>query len=321
VKNSWHKFKNWEYWPAYIVFVPSFFLWLMHAIWLRNFRFFKFVNPSFPNNGFHEKSKTEIYKLLPAHLYPKTIFVEAHAAINLSEMLKQYNFQYALIAKPDNGKRGIGVQKINNLEELKQYHSASDLDYLIQEQTTLKNEIGLFYYKHPTSKVATITGLVGKEWMTVIGDGEQTVLQLMKQNPRYALQIKRLQCDNASRLQIIPNLLQHFRIEEIGNHNRGTKFIDESHRITPKLQKTFQDICKKIDGFYYGRFDIRFDNWADLENGKNFIILEINGAASEPAHIYDPKHSIYYGWTEIFKHQQILFSIAKFNQKILFSKK
>jgi hypothetical protein len=31
----------------------------------------------------------------------------------------------------------------------------------------------------------------------------------------------------------------------------------------------------------------------ELEQGINFSIVELNGAASEPTHIYDPKHSLF----------------------------
>jgi hypothetical protein len=32
----------------------------------------------------------------------------------------------------------------------------------------------------------------------------------------------------------------------------------------------------------------------ELEQGINFSIVELNGAASEPTHIYDPKHSLFF---------------------------
>jgi hypothetical protein len=35
-------------------------------------------------------------------------------------------------------------------------------------------------------------------------------------------------------------------------------------------------------GFYFGRLDIMYQSIADLEQGKDFAIVELNGAASEP---------------------------------------
>lgn len=54
----------------------------------------------------------------------------------------------------------------------------------------------------------------------------------------------------------------------------------------------------------------------DLENGKNLSIIEINGALSEPAHIYDPKHSFYLGISEILRHQKMMLEICIENHRL-----
>jgi hypothetical protein len=57
----------------------------------------------------------------------------------------------------------------------------------------------------------------------------------------------------------------------------------------------------QIPEFYYGRLDIMFTSWEDLAQGLNFSIVEVNGAGSEPTHIYDPKHSIFFAWNGNYK--------------------
>ena len=101
-----------------------------------------------------------------------------------------------------------------------------------------------------------------------------------------------------------------------GNHARGAKFIDDTALTDELLLATIDEICKKIDGFYYGRLDIRFSNWDDLRNGKNFSIIEVNGAGSEPTHIYDPSHSLFFAWKEIIRHWWILYTISKANHRL-----
>ena len=34
--------------------------------------------------------------------------------------------------------------------------------------------------------------------------------------------------------------------------------------------------------------DVKFNSWEELYEGKNFMIIELNGSGSEPTHIYDP---------------------------------
>jgi hypothetical protein len=74
-------------------------------------------------------------------------------------------------------------------------------------------------------------------------------------------------------------------------------------------------ICNRVPEFYYGRLDIRFKDWESLARGEDFSIIEVNGSGSEPTHIYDPQHSIFFAWREIIKHWKILYQICKANNK------
>lgn len=100
-----------------------------------------------------------------------------------------------------------------------------------------------------------------------------------------------------------------------GNHSRGSKFIDASYLISDKLTNVIHEMCLQIDGFYFGRMDIMYNSIAELEAGKNFQIVEINGAASEPTHIYDPKHSIFFAWKELARHISYMHKISVENNK------
>jgi len=102
-----------------------------------------------------------------------------------------------------------------------------------------------------------------------------------------------------------------------GNHARGAKFIDISHLIDAKLTKTIDAVCKSIPGFYFGRMDVRYNDWDEMKEGKGFSIIEVNGAGSEPTHIYDPSHSIFFAWKEIIRHWIILSKISRQNHKLL----
>lgn len=100
-------------------------------------------------------------------------------------------------------------------------------------------------------------------------------------------------------------------IVPFGNHNRGALFLSRNEFISDKLEKVFNDLLNNIDGFYFGRLDIRFNTFEELEQGKNFSIIELNGAISEPTHIYDPKHSFWFGQRGIFRHQILMKNVIK----------
>ena len=42
-------------------------------------------------------------------------------------------------------------------------------------------------------------------------------------------------------------------------------------------------------------------------------MIEVNGAGSEPTHIYDPRHSLFFAWKEIVRHWYILWKISRRN--------
>ena len=58
-----------------------------------------------------------------------------------------------------------------------------------------------------------------------------------------------------------------------------------------------------------------YSNVEDLKAGKNFSIVELNGAGSEPTHIYDPRHSLFFAWKEIARHLKLLCIISIKNHK------
>jgi hypothetical protein len=43
--------------------------------------------------------------------------------------------------------------------------------------------------------------------------------------------------------------------------------------------------------------------------------VELNGAASEPTHIYDPKHSLFFAWKELARHITYMYEISVANNK------
>jgi hypothetical protein len=317
--NSWrltlHKIKNWEYWPMGVLYLPIVFVWIYYACKARSFFFFNAANPSIANGGFMMESKKEIYDLIPENYYPKTLLFKNGASFSRLRQHVLNELSFPVIAKPDIGLRGSAVKKINNESELQQYFLKADFDFLVQEYVPYGNEVGIFYVRYPGELHGRITGIVAKEFLSVEGDGQSTILELLKKDPRHAMQIKNLMREYGGRMF---NILPHdevLNLVPVGNHCRGAKFIDASHLATPALIKTIDDVCRQIEGFYFGRIDIMYQSIEELEKGRNFSIIEINGAASEPTHIYDPKHTIFFAWKEMARHIGLMYNAGARNRK------
>ena len=260
------------------------------------------------------ESKIEIYDLIPQQYYPKTVIIRVNTDLAVViKKLEESNLNFPLILKPDMGLRGNAVKKVINLEELKAYHQKADFDFLIQDVIPFENEVGIFYVKFPNESKGRITGIVSKEYLIVEGDGVSTIEQLIKKNPRFELQLNALKKEYKD--ELLKVLLEGNKVNLVpyGNHARGAKFIDSSHLISEKLTNVIENISRDISEFYFGRFDIMYNTFEELENGQNFSIVELNGSGSEPTHIYDPKHSIFFAWKELARHIGYMYEIGKQN--------
>ncbi len=261
------------------------------------------------------ESKKEIYDLIPPEYYPKTILIQPNDDLEtILQRINSENIQFPLIAKPDIGLRGTAVKKISNADELASYFSKANFNVLIQSLIPYENEIGLFYVKLP-NQPGKITGIVAKEFMILTGNGKNTIRELLHQDKRYLLQLEVLEQEYKEKLNTILNKGETINLVPYGNHCRGTKFVDASHEITPEMIESFNTICNQIEGFYFGRMDIMYQSYEVLAQGKNFQIIEINGAISEPTHMYDPKHSLLFGWKELTRHFHYMYLISKNNHK------
>lgn len=312
------KITHWEYWPFNVVYVPIYFYWAWLSLKSRSFFFFSTSNPTIENGGFLMESKKNIYDIIPLQFYPNTILINHNDNVgSISEQISNRNLQYPLIAKPDIGMRGLQVKKVSSFDDITDYLLKTRVNFLLQEFIQYPNEIGIFYYKIPGETNGTISGIVGKEFLTVIGDGVSTIEELIIQNDRFVLQLEKLKTTYGKLLNKVLTKNELYTLVPYGNHARGAKFIDLTHLVDEQLISCINNICNTIPEFYYGRLDIKYNTWEELKEGKCFSIIEVNGAGSDPTHIYDPKHSIFFAWNEIIKHLNILYKISIINKKRL----
>lgn len=309
---------NWEYWPFHILYGPIYPIWIFLGIKAGSPFFINTANPNITNGGFLMESKKEIYDQLPKNIYPRTLLFEPRTSWEtIKTGINNSEINFPLIAKPDIGMRGMGVKKIYNQQELHKYSRQSSVPFLIQEFIPYQQEVGIFYIRIPGSSKGFISGIVGKEFLTVMGNGKDSIRELLTNNPRHVLQIPFLEKDDPQLLNIILDQGQTKLLVPYGNHARGAKFLDYTNQNNPELELFIDQLCQQIPNFHYGRIDMRYDNWNSLCKGEQYAIIELNGAGSEPTHIYDPNHSVFFAWREIIKHWNLLFKISKLNHQKL----
>jgi hypothetical protein len=316
-KPFWIRLLNWEYWSFNVVYIPVYPIFIFLCLRARSFFFYAAANPKIKNGGFLGESKKEVYEMVPTAMQPRTIFFSSGTNPEMViEQLTLAGFRFPMIGKPDIGGRGRGVKKLDDASAVMVYASASPIDFHIQEFVLYENEAGIFYYRFPNQNTGNISGIVRKEFLKVKGDGKQSIRNLLNTNPRGILQLANLEVAEPEMLDLVIPKDEVFTVVPYGNHARGALFLDDSASANAALVKAMDTICFQIPEFYFGRLDIRYESRELLEQGKLFSVLEVNGAGSEPTHIYDPRHSLFFAWKEIIRHWVILFKISRANHRL-----
>ncbi len=310
---------QWEYWPPYMFYVPLLPYAFYLAIKSRSFGFFSAVNPSIEGSGNGLESKFKTLQLIPDKYKPQSIFVSKSQQFEktLSD-IKNENIEFPLIIKPNIGFRGLLVKKINSQEELQNYlKKYNTIDLIIQEFIAYKNECGIFYYKEPGNKKGIITSITLKKYLVVIGDGKSTLLELIKKSERAKNYLNIVLELNKANLEYIPKINEEIILNVIGNHSKGTQFINGNHLINSYLKNTLDTINLDINGWNYGRIDVKYNNFNELLNRENFKIIEINGVIAEPTHIYDASKGTYLKALKSIKnHWEIIYKIGVKNKQL-----
>lgn len=306
----------WEYWPFSIVYIPVFVYWLWLSLRARSFFFFSASNPSIETGGLLGEYKWAILKKINPAFLPQTLFVNvADTSAEAVEFIVQSRFRFPVIAKPDVGERGWRVEKINTIAELQDYIRTAPGNFLIQDYVDEPLEFGVFYYRFPGKAQGVVSSIVQKEFLSIRGDGKTSIGKLILQNSRAVLQRKALAEKYGKRLHEVLADGQVFQLVAIGNHSRGTKFLNAGSLISPHVTQLFDTISRDVDGFYFGRYDIRCRSINDLSTGEHLRIMELNGAGAEPAHIYHPGFPLWRAWEVLLFHWKILFQISRENHR------
>jgi hypothetical protein len=316
VRVSWLKrmfrVPHFEFWDTHVFHFPIYLYWLWLSLRARSFFFFSASNPGIETGGMLGESKYDILAKIDPRFLPKTIFYDqVPKEQQLLAHLEAKQITFPFVVKPDVGQGGWMVTKINSLVDLRLFLSAIRMPFMVQEFVDAEMEWGLLYYRFPGSTHGTISSLALKELLTVTGDGSSTVRTLIAVHPRGGEKTADHLKDQLD-LHAIPFAGERVRVSFKANHSYGTAFRNCNALIDGALTEIFDRLCSGIEGFYFGRFDLRSSSLDDLRQGK-FKILELNGSGSEPLHIFDPSMSLREAYRSALGHWNVIYKISRMN--------
>ena len=317
-----------EFWPMWAFYPPI----LLYAGWLmlrhRGVLLPTAANPSFPGGGFFGESKARILALAMEHV-PQWVapFVavdrplSAHLSVTQERdaallSLGRAGLALPVVAKPDLGCRGAGVKLVRTPEDLQSYLAAypRGARLLLQQLVPHEGEAGIFYVRRPGQDRGRVVSITLKYFPYVYGDGRRSLRQLILDDPRAGrlshLYLRR----HGARLDEVLAPGESLRLAFAGSHSRGAIFRNGNYLVTPEMEARFDELSRRLPEFHFGRFDIRFRNFADVQAGHGFTIVEINGAGAESTHIWDRRTGLLQAWRDLMDQYRSLFEIGAANR-------
>jgi membrane protein DedA with SNARE-associated domain len=316
------RWRHWEFWPAWMFYPPVAIYCVWLAIKYRGLTVATASNPGIFCGGLVGESKMVTLKNLAQTSPQFTAAAELVAEgdfetrlHSLEEIRAELDLRYPFILKPDLGQRGAGVKLIRTQAQAENYLRQSTAPLLVQRYAPGPFEAGIFYYRFPNESHGKIFAITDKIFPAAVGDGHHTIAELIGRDARARLiahaYLKRV----ASRRDEVPPAGELVRLVEAGNHAQGCIFRDGRRLWSPELEARIDEISQRLDGFYIGRYDIRYPGENDLRAGKNFQIVELNGASSEATNIYDARNSLWSAYRTLFQQWDLVFAIGAANRR------
>jgi len=212
---------------------------------------------------------------------------------------------YPVILKSNVGSVGKGIVKVASDEDVEKHTPRLLGGYILQKFTANPYECGVFYIRQ--NGQPKITGINQKHFPTVVGNGRDSVSVLARNHHRYTKHWNSFLQD-IDTSEVLEEGAEK-RLSFIGSHTLGCKFTDDIHLHTPELEQAIFDVFDSQPGFNFGRVDVKAADEAAFMRGE-FVVIEVNGVASLPTHMFDPKYSVWQAYGIFFEHAKYLVKIA-----------
>ncbi|MDA7633250.1 DedA family protein [bacterium] len=317
------QWSRWEFWPAWLFYIPVGIFYLFLSCKYRGVGVPTLSNPGIETGGMIGESKVDLLASLmvvaPDHT-AEAYLIEGETCAgrveNLRALMAKQGVQFPIIIKPDVGQRGSGVRKVGSLDEAAVCLSPDGFRQIVQAYAVGPCEAGVFYYRYPGESVGKIFAITDKQFPELRGDGQRSLSELIEADERARMMRHVYQLRFRERLEDVLSDGERFRLVEAGNHAQGCIFLDGMALWSELLESRIDEISQGLDGFFVGRYDIRYESHDALRERAEFQIVELNGASSEATSIYDPKNSLLRAYCTLFQQWEIVFSIGAANRAL-----
>lgn len=310
------KFFTWHRFPFWFFHVPTvpYIAWL--SLKARSPFFYGACNPIIHHNGADRPSKTHVLRRLDPRYLPVTARVAPDTArAVLEQVCRDNGLQLPLIVKPDKGERGSLVVRVTDFDQLEAAVRANKEPVLLQEWIDSPYEYGVLYQRLPGERQGTITSISVKTLLSVVGDGRRCVHDLSLAQPNHQRWRAKIDAMPAELLARVPAADEVVILDHVAQQAHGARFWNANELITPAVTAFFDQLVAPIDGFFLGRFDLKATSPSSLVDGHGLKVLELNGTASVPLHVFDPSVGFWQTYRAMYRHWAAIYRISVANHR------
>ena len=291
--------------PKWLLCVPLVLHWFALAARHRSLTLPSCANPAIASGGLAGESKLACLALIgPDHAAWVAPTVVVRPGMDAEAERRRAGLAFPLVAKPDVGWCGDGVQRVNDAAALEAYGRAfpRGAAFLLQPFIAGPLEAGLMYRRQPGAPRGDLVAVTLRHAPAVVGDGRRSIAALAATDPR----LRGRRVPSAAR---VPALGERVGLFTVASLRAGARYETAAQLITPALAARVDAIARGMGDFHAGRFDVRFASVADLRAGR-FTIIEVNGVGAESIDAWDPRLGLGAAFAAVFANHRAVFALG-----------
>ena len=314
----WHLLRvlRWEFWPLWAFYAPVALYCLLLILRYRGLACGA-ANPGLVGGELTDRDKYARLDVLqnacPNLVAPSLLIPASMPQDQRQDMAANFAERngYPLVLKPNNGCRGRGVRILHTPAAL--HGELTDDQDMVMQSHIPGPELGVFYIRYPGWSEGRIFSITEKRLPHLTGDGKSTLEQLVFADSRARYRAIHLRRRWHHKWHRVLHHGERLQLTEVGSHCLGALFVNGRRHYSPALHRNIERLAGSLNGFYFGRFDIKCPN--GLAQAHDFQVLELNGLFSEAAHIYDPEGSLWSAWGTLMRQWRHAFAIGHNNSR------
>ena len=182
---------------------------------------------------------------------------------------------FPVVFKPEVAEDGAGLRFVHTQEQLERLVRGAQEDFLLQKFIP-GFEFEVVWRRNPGKDDGRIMALLHKHDVTVRGDGEQTLEELIWLDEVAVSRANLfLRCHARDLNRVIP-AGQKVTLNLTGSYGHGARCRHRADLTTVELEAAVTQFAKRFPGLHFARFDLRATSMEDLKAGR-FIVTEVGG--------------------------------------------